>query len=115
MRRTTPTAVLLVVLALLATTSPGCQTLQDQNARDHVATARSVYIMAVETMTTLGEAGLLKLDDAERFEVVRVKAAAVLAAADEAVAEGKEIDFSDLRASMETLQTLVVVIARGVR
>jgi len=110
MRRITP--VLLLTLLVMAS----CQTTggQDVSPAEYVHTARQVYTVAVQTMTTLGRANLIDLDDAEKFEAVRVKAAALLEAADAAVEGGAQFSFADLNAVIQSLKDIVVIISQGV-
>lgn len=107
--RTLPVVLLLVVLASCQSTGG-----QDVSPAEYVHTARQVYTVAVQTMTTLGRADLIDADDAQQFELVRIKAAAMLEAADAAVESGAALSFATLNDAIRSLTEIVVIISKGV-
>lgn len=66
-------------------------------------------------MTDLAASGTIDLKVAEQFESVRARAAALLDAADAAVASGEDFSFADLESTLESLQSIVSLALQAVQ
>ena len=107
--RIAPVALILLVLVF----STGCQSMPEASPETHMANATSVYIAAVRGMTTLASAGLVDLEVAEQFEEVRLRAAAMLVAAEAALAGGVEFNFTDMTSTLTALQSVLAIAVVG--
>ena len=92
----------------------GCQSYQHDDAASYVASARQAYIGVVKGVTDMAAAGFVDVKTAEKFELVRVRAAQLLATADAALESGAEFDLSSLKGTMEALQTFIATLIKEV-
>lgn len=105
----TKASCFILLLAILSS----CSAMKEASPATHVANARSVYIALVETATDLSKAGIMPLKVMEQFELIRIRVAGMLSAADVAVKNGIEFNFSDLASTLESMQAILTIVAEG--